>query len=300
MTTTDLSVADRLMQVLDHLGIERAHFAASMLADVTGFAQAHPERIASLTLVCPPRLDPSSLRALGARLVVIAGDQGRPAAMVRDAVTSLPEAKVVWLPGYFSPPWADVVADCSDRRRDALLNVISRDEPRKDSAVSGEPQGTVAGISYHSRGEGTPLVLLPISLASSQWEPLLVSSRNAVSDRHAGRPGPGISRHARVTWPSGRLSRRGAASHRYCAPATRRGRPGSGLWVGSAGSLARPAHLAGQPDHWRRRQPISSPRGHVARHAGGSCRRHHVPGRRRGSPALSRTTMWTWRCRLRF
>jgi hypothetical protein len=31
--------------------------------------------------------------------------------MVRDAVTSLPEATVVWLPGYFSPPWADAVAD---------------------------------------------------------------------------------------------------------------------------------------------------------------------------------------------
>jgi hypothetical protein len=85
---TDLSVADRLAQVLDHLGIEHAHFAASMLADVTGFVQAHPGRIASLTLVCPPRLDPSTLHALGARLLVIAGDQGLPAAMVRDAVTS--------------------------------------------------------------------------------------------------------------------------------------------------------------------------------------------------------------------
>jgi hypothetical protein len=62
MTTgADLSVADRLVQVLHHLGIERAHFAASTLADVTGFAQAHQERIASLTLVCPPRLDPSTL-----------------------------------------------------------------------------------------------------------------------------------------------------------------------------------------------------------------------------------------------
>ena len=61
----NLSVADRLAQVFDHLGIERAHFAASMLADVTGFAQAHPERIASLTLVCPPRLDPSLRWATG-------------------------------------------------------------------------------------------------------------------------------------------------------------------------------------------------------------------------------------------
>jgi pimeloyl-ACP methyl ester carboxylesterase len=64
MTTgTDLSVADRLLQLLDHLGIHRAHLAASMLADVTGLVQAHPERIASLTLVCALRVDPNALRA---------------------------------------------------------------------------------------------------------------------------------------------------------------------------------------------------------------------------------------------
>jgi SAM-dependent methyltransferase len=166
-------VADRLLQVLDHLGIERAHFAASMLADVTGFAQGHPERIASLTLICPPRLDPSALRALGTRLLVIAGDQGRPAAMVRDAATSLPEATVVWLPGYFSPPWADPVADYIADIENAFLDVLSREEPQKDRAVHGGFQGTVAGITYHSQGEGPPLVLLPLSLASSQWDPLL-------------------------------------------------------------------------------------------------------------------------------
>ena len=124
-TAAELSVADRLAQVLDHLEIPRAHFAGSMLADITGFAQAHPERIASLTLVCPPRLDPSSLRVLATRLVVISGDQGRPAAVVRDAVTSLPEATVIWLSGYFSPPWADPVADCTADIETALLNILS-------------------------------------------------------------------------------------------------------------------------------------------------------------------------------
>ena len=192
MTTAaaELSVADRLLQVLDHLGIERAHFAASMLADVMGFARAHPERIASLTLVCPPRLDPISLRTLGARLVVIAGDQGRPAAMVRDAVASLPEATVVWLPGYFSPPWADVVADCSADVETALLNVVSRDDPRKDRGVSGDSQGTVAGITHHSQGEGPPLVLLPLGLASSQWDPLL--SRLSIQCRTVTLSGPAL------------------------------------------------------------------------------------------------------------
>ena len=169
----NISVADRLARVLDHLGIDRAHFAASMLADVAGLAQAHPERIASLTLVCPPRIDPRPLRALGGRLLIIAGDQGRPAAMVRDAVTSLPDAKVIWLDGYFSPPWADAVADRSADIESALLAVLSNDQSRSGNRGSGNLQGTVAGITYASRGEGLPLVLLPLSLASSQWEPLI-------------------------------------------------------------------------------------------------------------------------------
>ena len=42
-TEANIAVADRLAQVLDHLAIERAHFAASMLADVTGFAEAYSE-----------------------------------------------------------------------------------------------------------------------------------------------------------------------------------------------------------------------------------------------------------------
>src|SRR5688572_27439411 len=89
------TVADRVSEVLDHLGIDRAHFAASMLADLAEFAQRHPRRIASLTLVCPPRVD-SSLRDLGDRLQIVTGDQSRPALMVREAVNSLPEAKVIW------------------------------------------------------------------------------------------------------------------------------------------------------------------------------------------------------------
>jgi len=44
------SVTYRISEVLDYLGIERAHFAASMLADVAELAQRHPRRIASLSL----------------------------------------------------------------------------------------------------------------------------------------------------------------------------------------------------------------------------------------------------------
>ncbi len=174
MTTgADLSVADRLAQVFRHVGIQRAHLAASVLADITGFVQAHPERIASLTLVCPPRLDPGPLRVLGSRLLIIAGDQGGPGTMVRQAVTSLPEATVVWLRGYFSPPWADAVAERTEEIGTAVLDFLQPLDQAHGDSGSAHLQGAVAGITYHSQGEGPPLVLLPLSLASSQWDPLL-------------------------------------------------------------------------------------------------------------------------------
>jgi SAM-dependent methyltransferase len=110
---------------------------------------------------------------LSSRLQIIAGDQGRPAAMVRDAVTKLPEATVIWLPGYFSPPWADAVADFTADIENALLNVLAKHQPQQDRAALGDVEGAVAGITFHSQGEGPPLVLLPLSLASSQWDPLL-------------------------------------------------------------------------------------------------------------------------------
>jgi hypothetical protein len=47
-----------LAELLDHLGIARAHFAGRSLADLQGFIAEDPERIASLTLVCPTVLNP--------------------------------------------------------------------------------------------------------------------------------------------------------------------------------------------------------------------------------------------------
>jgi SAM-dependent methyltransferase len=169
----DLSVCERISHLLDSLRIERAHFAASMLADIAGLAQTHPERIASLTLVCPPRVEPSTLHSVGNRLLIIAGDQGPPAAMVRRAIVNLPDAAVVWLPGYFSPPWADVIADCTADIEVALLNFLSKNASLQHRAMPVASQGAIADISYQIQGEGPPLVLLPLSLASSQWAPLL-------------------------------------------------------------------------------------------------------------------------------
>jgi hypothetical protein len=36
-----------------------------------------------------------------------------------------------------------------------------------------EGEGEVAGITYRVRGSGPPLVLMPLDLTPSQWEPLI-------------------------------------------------------------------------------------------------------------------------------
>ena len=297
MSAPDLSVADRLVQLLDHLGIDRAHFAASMLADVTGFAQAHPERIASLTLVCPPRLD-ASLRVLGSRLQIIAGDQGRPAAMVREAVTNLPEAKVVWLPGYFSPPWADVVADCTADVETALLNILSKDQPQRDSAVHGGVQGAIAGITYRSQGEGAPLILLPLSLASSQWEPLL--SRLSTKSRTVTLGGPELGFLAMLE-SRGRSAGYLSAVQRVWMRCNRD--LARSFWKWGAG---RECWIAGS--RVIRRKPTASLAStstdiFSAKLRPSPCRRVLQTSSRfrkeTRKPSPSRTTMWMWRCRLR-
>ena len=66
----------QLAQLLDHFGIAGAHFAGRSLADVQGFIAKYPDRVASLTLVCPTVLNPRSLAPLGARLMVVTGDHG--------------------------------------------------------------------------------------------------------------------------------------------------------------------------------------------------------------------------------
>jgi pimeloyl-ACP methyl ester carboxylesterase len=102
MATTTSSIEDRpveacLDELLDYLGVARAHFAGRSLADLQGFVATHPERITSLTLVCPTVLNPRSLAPLGAKLLVVTGDHGLGARRVRAVLPDLPEATVVVL-----------------------------------------------------------------------------------------------------------------------------------------------------------------------------------------------------------
>jgi hypothetical protein len=62
------SVGACLAELLDQLGIAMAHFAGRGSADLKGFLSQHPERVASLTVLCPAVLDTRTLALLGERL----------------------------------------------------------------------------------------------------------------------------------------------------------------------------------------------------------------------------------------
>ncbi|HJM42494.1 MAG: methyltransferase domain-containing protein [Nitrospinota bacterium] len=173
----ELPVEERLLQVLRRLDIGRAHFAARSALDWSGLAGAHPDRIASLTLICPPGIDPDAVRSISSRLLVITGDQGAPMENLRRAVAGLPDAGLKTLDGYFSPAWADIFTDRGEESAAAMETFLKGWTPAAGEegtpTLSGDDEGEVAGISYRVRGAGPPLVLLPLMLAPSQWEPVI-------------------------------------------------------------------------------------------------------------------------------
>ncbi len=76
MTATIRPVEERLLELLGHLGIAQTHVAGRTFADLAGLAANHPDRVASLSLVCPFIVD-TDVRTLASRLLVITSDRGR-------------------------------------------------------------------------------------------------------------------------------------------------------------------------------------------------------------------------------
>jgi ubiquinone/menaquinone biosynthesis C-methylase UbiE len=174
-TQSTPAVEERIIRLLRHLGIERAHFAACMSRDIAGLSTSYPDVISSLTLVCPWGMKVGALRPTGSRLLIITGDQGQVAEEVHRAVASLPGTKLIDLRNYFSPLWADVVADRTQDVGAAMMDFLSGFDQQQalQEITPSEHEGEFADISYSIRGSGPPLVLFPLGLAPSQWQPLL-------------------------------------------------------------------------------------------------------------------------------
>jgi SAM-dependent methyltransferase len=177
MTTAQptLHVEDRLAQLFQHLGLRRAHIGGGYAADALSLVRSAPESIASMTLVCPFRLPADPFGPIEARLLFIHGDRGPGAGSVPRAMAGLPRARAITLENYVDAAWADAIADRLEEIEPPLLAFLAEVTQREalEPVALAQGEGNVAGISYQVRGSGPPLVLLPLSLARSQWDPLV-------------------------------------------------------------------------------------------------------------------------------
>jgi hypothetical protein len=58
---TNMSATERLVALMDHLGLGSAYFGTPIPRDISGLATEHPERLAGIVLCVPSRLDPAPL-----------------------------------------------------------------------------------------------------------------------------------------------------------------------------------------------------------------------------------------------
>jgi SAM-dependent methyltransferase len=89
---------------------------------------------------------------------------------------NLPEAGLHVLSDYPSPtPYTDLAAERPAEIGTAMIEFLARvDQQHRARAVAlSTATGEIDGITYEVQGTGTPLVLLPLSVAPSQWEPVL-------------------------------------------------------------------------------------------------------------------------------
>jgi SAM-dependent methyltransferase len=174
---TNMSPTERLITLMDHIGLDTAYFGTPIPRDISGLATEHPERLAGVVLCVPSRLDPAPFTAIADRVLMIAGERGPAAEATARAALRLPGAERSVLAGYEAPgSWADAVADRTDEiaeRMMAFVDQLAAEGRRAGTPRSTLAEGTHAGISYRVEGSGPALMLFPFFLAPSQWDPAI-------------------------------------------------------------------------------------------------------------------------------
>jgi SAM-dependent methyltransferase len=173
----NLPVAERLGRLLDGLGIARAHLAGSAV-QMAALALARPDAVASLALVCPPPPAVPLLRQIAlppSDVLVLAGDRGPLSGPAARVASALPGSSLTLLPDYTVALWSDIVFDRTDEVAAALLHLLDGAQARHEveSVRLLQSDGEIAGITYQTLGSGPPLLLFPLHMAASQWDPLL-------------------------------------------------------------------------------------------------------------------------------
>lgn len=167
-------VAQRLVQLLDQLGVARAHFCARAPLDILDLVRAAPDRVASIVLAGATGR-PDDFHGLEARILWLLGDEGETGRLMAARLAAQPDFNVHWIKGFSEYGWSDTAAERTDEVSKALLDFLSERDRMAGAPVpvSLSDAGEVAGITYRSAGGGTPVVLLPLGLSAHQWDAVL-------------------------------------------------------------------------------------------------------------------------------
>src|SRR5437868_3224860 len=126
-----MTAAERLLALLDHLGIGKAHVATQIPADIAGLSMQHAERLGGIVLCTPVRLDPAPFAALAERVLMISGEYGPTFEVCLRAADRLPGVERTVLDSYEAVGWS-----ASRRHRGAGRPCqhahLSRDVPHAD------------------------------------------------------------------------------------------------------------------------------------------------------------------------
>lgn len=178
-----MSPGERILRVLDHLGVGAAHFGMRAPADILDLVTRAPKRAASLLMQGGGQVkdfDPYAGRTLW-----LLGDSGSTAGRMKRQLAERKDVAVRWLESYPEFIWSNTIADRKDEVASAALGLFERfdrenDETETPHPVSLSTAGEVAEVTYEASGTGTPVVLLPLGLSARQWGPLLAQ----LQERH--------------------------------------------------------------------------------------------------------------------
>ncbi len=167
-SASHLTIADRVLSLMDHLGLERAHLAAQIPGDIAGLVSENSGRVGGVVLCVPTRLDPVPFEPAAERLLMIASEHGMTNSVTQRAAKRLRGAKRALLKDYEAHGWSDAVSDNTVRIAGLMCAFLARapadSPPRKLGA-----DGSHAGLTYKITGKGPALLLFPFFLAPSQW-----------------------------------------------------------------------------------------------------------------------------------
>ncbi len=179
MADDDLTAEQRLYALFDHLGLERAHFGVQNTAELDPIIAAQPERFASLTLSGLNRLQAEIVMPVEDRLLLMYGDGGAGVDAMAASMPSLPNAESHCFKDYTVLTWSDVAGDRGAEIVPRWLDFLKRSEARTPASrpSTDQREGEAAGITYRIAGpidgSAPALVLLPMLLSASQWEPIV-------------------------------------------------------------------------------------------------------------------------------